>query len=92
MAKEKIIREKVQLDKSIDQTGNSFQCGEDFYKQVDEIERHGDGQEHDIIMKREKDGKFFKYSWCYFPDSCSEAYDFDTEMVEVFETTKITYQ
>ena len=92
MAKEKIIREIVPLDKSIDQTSDAFKCNNEYYRKVDVIERHGDGQESDVTMRRDSDGKFFKYTWCYFPDSCGTAYDFDTEMVEVFEKTKITYE
>ena len=93
MKKEKIKREKIKLDNSFVQTdyGPWDYKGETYIK-VDDIQRHGDGQEHDTIVKRKSDGKFFKFSWCYFPDSCGEPYEFDTNMTEVFPKTTTKYE
>jgi len=45
---------------------------------------HCDGQGTDVIVKRESDGKYFKFTWIL---SFSETYHMDDEMLEVFPKT-----
>lgn len=52
--------------------------------------RDCDGECHNVIIKRESDQKYFKFTWQYYRDN----YYYEDEFVEVFpETvTKTTYK
>jgi hypothetical protein len=89
-------RERINIedeDAFGDQTGNGpWELNGETYTFVTEIEHNKcDGQCTDVIIKRESDGKYFKFTWML---SFSENYYFDDEIVEVFpkQTIKVTYE
>jgi len=88
-------REIIKIDESFgDQTGQGpWDYKNEIYSKINEVKRHGDGQETDVIVQRKSDNKYFKFTWTYFPDSCSDDYEFDNELCEVFPNSMIiTYE
>jgi hypothetical protein len=80
---------KIDEDEFGDQTGyGPWEWeGEVYYFVTRMPNNNCDGQGTDVIVQRESDDKFFKFTWFL---SFSETYHFDDELVEVFEITKIT--
>lgn len=80
---------KIDEDEFEDQTGyGPWEWEGEVYDKVAEFPNtHCDGQGTDVIVKRQSDGKFFKFTWIL---TRSENYHMDDEMTEVFERTIVT--
>jgi len=91
--KEKIREVIVLTDEFDDQTGyGPWEYQDQIYKKITEYANNQcDGQGTDVIVQRESDGKYFKFTWIL---SFSQNYYFDDEMVEVFpkKITKTKYE
>ena len=87
-------REKIKIDESFgDQTSyGPWVYKDEMYVKINESSSCGDGQEHNVIVQRESDNKYFKFTWTYFPDSCSSDYEYDDCLIEVFPKTSIIYE
>jgi hypothetical protein len=88
-------REVISIDEEEfgDQTGSGpWEWEGQTYTKVTDIPNNNcDGKGTDVIIKRESDGKFFKFTWIL---SFSENYYMDDEIVEVFpkQTITVTYE
>jgi len=95
--KQKIEREKVIIDEEsfdiYDFTGHGpWEIDGETYKFIEDYpSRTSDGEDHNIIMKRDSDGKLFKIFWWWHPSSGDYIFE-DHFLEEVFEKIKITYE
>jgi hypothetical protein len=84
-------RETIEIDDDEfeDQTGSGpWEWQNEVYDKVTEFPNNNcDGQGTDVIVKRQSDGKFFKFTWFI---GWSENYHMAREMREVFERTIVT--
>ncbi len=64
--------------------------GETYSFVEDKPSRDCDGDCHNIIVKRESDGKFFKFYWWWHPSSGDYIFE-EHFLTEVFLKTTITY-
>lgn len=85
-------REKIDLDESFDDqtAGGPWEYRGEIYEKVDEIKEFGDGEEHNVIVRRRSDGSYFTFCWCYFHSMGD--YEFDNRMIEVFLKETVTYE
>lgn len=92
--KETIEREIVKIDDSFeDQTSRGpWEFKGETYDYITESEKFGDGVETSVIVQRRSDEKYFRFCYCYFPNSCGESYEFDTELEEVFPKASVVYE
>ena len=72
--------------------GNKYTLNDEIYEQIEKINtsEYSDGESFDYIIKRESDGKFFKFNvW----DSGRSGYIFeDKYIIEVEEINKKAYK
>lgn len=65
--------------------------GEKYIFVEDYPSRMSDGEDHNVIMQRESDGKLFKIFWWYSHSSGNYYFE-DHFLTEVFKKIKITYE
>jgi hypothetical protein len=64
-----------------DYTGHGpWDINGEIYEFEDEFMGQGDGEVHEVVVKRQSDGKYFQFSWML---SRSENYYYEPEWVEV---------
>ena len=65
----------------------SWKINDDIYKWITTISSDGDGIWYDVITQRERDGKFFSFSWGM---TWSQTYRYSESWKEVFPRTITT--
>jgi hypothetical protein len=84
--------ELMELWEGVYWVGRKYELKGEKYEQVDKVNtsEFSDGESFDYIIKRESDGKFFKFNVWETP---REGYVFcDKFLIEVKQVTKIAYE